>query len=393
MATETPRRQKLKSWLVWTAGVIAAVALVAGNIDTILSTAAKWIGPYMIRYVSPRAAISVALDADLPFADVFAADPSDETRTIAGGRTHRDQKAVLDVPADTRYTIGWQGPGLEAGQAQHILAVKGESLFRLVRTGEADGQIKVSLRQSDPNQPELPTTEPSAKLLLSARAAQAANNPSIPISTGALPELDRATDCARRLIFIGGSPAVGCVGASIQGWLGEVITSLDAGDARRLDALLGENAAAIRNYAQDRHSVPQEAQLRQAIERLIAAPEFWIKYQARVLAAYAQATDAARQIGLVSDRGKLLIFDQLVLGGPGMVTRGVRNYTERYPEGAAGRPDTEAARIRALGQIFKSQVPSGSGAIARRIDTIVSGQGSIRGITFNLNQLGVSDAG
>jgi hypothetical protein len=276
----------MKSWLVGIAGVIAAVAVVASNLDKILSTGATWLGPYIIPYVSPHAVISVALDADLATAvDVFVADPSNETRVIALGQTHRDQKAVLNIPANTRYTIGWQGAGLEAGAAQHILAVKGESLFRLIRMGVADGQIRVSLRQSDPNQPELPTTEPSAKLLISARASQAATNPSIPISTGALPELDRATtivglfetgttDCARRLYFIGRVPAVGCVGASIPGWLGEVITSLDAGDARRLDALLGENAASIRNYAQDRYAIPQETQLRQAMERLIAAPEF-----------------------------------------------------------------------------------------------------------------------
>jgi hypothetical protein len=398
--------RKMKSWLVGIAGVIAAVAVVASNLDKILSTGATWLGPYIIPYVSPHAVISVALDADLATAvDVFVADPSNETRVIALGQTHRDQKAVLNIPANTRYTIGWQGAGLEAGAAQHILAVKGESLFRLIRMGVADGQIRVSLRQSDPNQPELPTTEPSAKLLISARASQAATNPSIPISTGALPELDRATtivglfetgttDCARRLYFIGRVPAVGCVGASIPGWLGEVITSLDAGDARRLDALLGENAASIRNYAQDRYAIPQETQLRQAMERLIAAPEFWIKYQARVLAAYAQATDAAHQVGLVSERGRLLIFDQLVLGGPGMVTRGTRSYAERYPEGASGRPDSEPARIRALGDIFKSQLPGGvGGSIGRRIDTIISGQGSIRGITFNLDQLGVSDGG
>jgi hypothetical protein len=395
----------MKRWLVWIMGMIGAVAVVAGNLDKILSTGAKWLGPYIIPYISPHAAISVVLDADLATAaDVFVADPSNETRVIAVGQTHRDQKAVLNVPANTRYTIGWQGAGLEAGAAEHILAIKGETLFRLVRTGAADGQIKVSLRQSDPNQSELPTTEPSAKLLISARASQAATNPSIPISTGALPELDRATaivglfetgttDCARRLYFISGTPAVGCIGASIQGWLGEVITSLDAGEAHRLDALLGETAASIRNYAQDRRSVPPEPQLRQAMERLIAAPEFWIKYQARVLAAYAQATDTAHQIGLVSERGRLLIFDQLVFGGPGMVARGVRNYTERYPAGAPDRPDGEPARIRELGEIFKSQVPSSFGAIARRIDTIIGGQGSIRGITFDLNQLGVSDAG
>ena len=77
-----------------------------------------------------------------------------------------------------------------------------------------------------------------------------------------------------------------------------------------------------------------------------------------------------------------------------MVARGVRIYTERYPEGAPGRPDSEPARIRAMGEIFKSRVPGRFGTMdERRIETIVSGQGSIRGITFNLNQLGVSDAG
>ena len=107
----------MKSWLVWITGVIAAVALVAGNLDNILSTGAKWLGPYVISYVSPHADISVALDADLAIAvDVFVADPSNETRVIAVGQTHSDQKAVLNVPADTRYTIGWQGAGLEAGQ-------------------------------------------------------------------------------------------------------------------------------------------------------------------------------------------------------------------------------------------------------------------------------------
>jgi hypothetical protein len=175
-----------------------------------------------------------------------------------------------------------------------------------------------------------------------------------------------------------------------------VITALDGGDARRLDALLGGNAAPIRNYAaQDALAIPQDTQLRQAMESLIAAPEFWIKYQASVLARYAQAADTARQIGLVSERGRLLIFDRLVNEGPGSVARAVQSYAARYPEGAPGRPDSEAARIRSLGEIFKSQLPPRPYAafIARRIDTIVSGHGSVRGVTFDLNQLGVSDAG
>jgi len=393
----------MKSWLVWIAGVVAAVALFAHNLDTILATGAKWLAPY----VSPQAAVSVALDADPAVtADVFVADPSDKTRAIAIGRTRRDQKAVLNVPANTFYTIGWQGAGLQAGAAEHILAVKGESLFRLVRTGEAEGQTKLGLRQGDEDQSKPATTAPSAQLLLSARASQAAANPSVGISTGAHPELDRATaivglfetgttDCARRLYFVAGSPAVGCLLASIPGWLADVIITLDGGDSRRLDALLGGNAASIRSYARDAHEVPQQAQLKQAMERLTAVPEFWISYQARVLATYAQATDAARQVGLVSERGRLLIFDRLVNAGPGAVARGLKSYAAQYLEGAAGRPDSEAARIRALGEIFKSQLRSVhfAATFARRIDTIVSGQGSVRGVTFDLNQLGVSDQG
>jgi hypothetical protein len=251
----------MKSWLVWLAGVIAAIALFAHNLDTILATGGKWLGPYLI----PKAAVSAALDADLAITtDVFVADPADKTRAIAVDLARRDRKAVLNVPANTFYTIGWQGAGLEAGAAGHVLAAKGESLFRLVRTGESDGQIKVGLRQSDGDESKPVTTEPSAQLLLSARVSQAAANPSIGISSGALPELDRAaaivglfeigaTDCARRLYFIRGTPAVGCLAASIPGWLADVITTLDGGDSHRLDTLLRENAAPIRSYAQDAH--------------------------------------------------------------------------------------------------------------------------------------------
>ena len=60
---------------------------------------------------------------------------------------------------------------------------------------------------------------------------------------------------------------------------------------------------------------------------------------------------------------------------------------------AADRPANEAARIRTFGEILKAQAPRGfTRSVAHRVDTIVSGRGSIRGITFDFNQLGVSDA-
>jgi hypothetical protein len=123
-----------------------------------------------------------------------------------------------------------------------------------------------------------------------------------------------------------------------------VITALDGADARRLDTLLGENAAPIRSFAQDAHAVPQQAQLKQAMDRLTAAPEFWISYQTRALATYAQATDLARQVGLVSERGRLLVFDRLVNQGAGSVACAVKSYAVQYLAGAAGQPNSEAAR-------------------------------------------------
>lgn len=343
----------MKSWLVWLAGVIAAIALVAHNLDTILATGAKWLGPYLI----PKAAMSVALDADLAItADVFVADPADKTRAIAFDLARRDRKAVLVVPANTFYTIGWQGAGVEAAQPSTSWRPRASPCFAWCALARQAVKSRWACAKVTEMNKKPVTTEPSAQLLLSARASQAAANPSIGISSGALPELDRAaaivglfetgtTDCARRLYFIRGMAAVGCLAASIPGWLADVIVTLDGGDSHRLDSLLGENAVPIRSFAQDAHAVPRKAQLKQAMERLTAAPEFWISYQARVLAAYAQATDVTRQIGLVSERGRLLVFDRLVNAGAGSVAHGVKSYAAQYPEGAPGRPDSEAARI------------------------------------------------
>jgi hypothetical protein len=284
-----------------------------------------------------------------------------------------------------------------------VLAVKGQSSFLLTRAGVAQDRIQLSLRQKDANQATLPTSEPSARLLLSARAVQTVSNPSPVIPAGVLPELDRAvaivglfetgtTDCGRHVYFLPGAssgtrvPAVGCLTVSIPGWLGEIITSLDGGDQHRLDVLLGDDAAAIRGLVPDHGAVLPEPVLREAMQRLTAAPEFWIAYQARVLAGYAQATDLARQFGLVSERGTLLVFDRLVASGSPAVAHALRSYQERYPH----RPDTEAARIQALGEILAAQARTPFDK--RRIDAIVTGHGSVNGISFDLEQLGIPAA-
>jgi hypothetical protein len=295
-----------------------------------------------------------------------------------------------------------------------VLAVKGASGFRLVRTGEDEGVLKVTLRPIDTDAASFTTTEPSARLLISARVAGVTSEPAAVIGASALPELDRAvaivglfetgtTDCARRIFYTpafgttpsGGAkaPAIGCLAMSIPGWLGEVIAEMDDGDAHRLDTVLGDDAAPIRAYAKDWHSLPPPAQLQRATEHLVAAPEFWVAYQARVLAGYTSAAKLARQIGLVSERGRLLVFDQIVQRGPAPVARDARTYSDRYSATAQDRPSTERARIHALGEIFKTETRTPIARMAaRRVDTIVSGRGSIRGISFDLDQLGISGA-
>jgi hypothetical protein len=92
----------------------------------------------------------------------------------------------------------------------------------------------------------------------------------------------------------------------------------------------------------------------------------------------------------------LLVFDQLVQRGPSGIAHAAETYAERYPQTIQDRPVSERTRIQALGDIFKTLpgLPAFmSSAVARRVDTIITGRGSIRGVSFDLDQLGVSDAG
>ncbi len=283
-------------WFAGLAGAIAALAILTANLDKVLSFGAKWIAPYVAPYLQPTSVLTVTIDEDVPgTADVFVANPADDTRAIAVDHVDRSKPAELKVPANVVYTVGWQGAAIEAGAASRILIAEGGAAFHLARSGVSEGQVKVSLRQQEGNEPAPAATPPNANLLISARSVQAINSGSVSLGAGALPELDRAvaiiglfetgsTDCARRVYFVpafGGdanavTPAVGCLGMSIPGWLTDVLNNLDDGDTHRLDAVLGDHAAAIRAYIADRTAIPEQAILRAATEQLAASPEFCI---------------------------------------------------------------------------------------------------------------------
>jgi hypothetical protein len=122
----------VKTWLISVGAVVAAVALFATNIDNILTVSAKWLGPYLAPYISPQAHIAIRLDDEaVKGADVFVSDPASEAHVLAVGRTRRGEEAVLTVPANVLYKVGWQGPNIAAGVAAlPVLARQGASASR-----------------------------------------------------------------------------------------------------------------------------------------------------------------------------------------------------------------------------------------------------------------------
>jgi hypothetical protein len=385
------------------AGILAIFAVV-GWVSDFLSVG-TWLYPRLEPYFSPRSTIHVDLAADMPVkVSLFVEDPVNPGTSLTTSDVQQRQPAVLIVPTGPIYLIGWTGPGLEA-DTRKIPFVKGDSSFHLVSAGSAGSLgLKLSLVQEDPAQAILPGPGPSAGLLFSAKARAAAESSKPFAPTIVLPELDRAvsiigfetgtTDCARHVFWMpSGGPLIGCLAFSVPGWLGDVITSLDGGEAHRLDTIVPAQAALLRNFVQNPGSVGGDAELRGAINSLVAEPEFWIQYEAKILVGYNEAAGAARKVGFVSERGRLLMFDRLVNGGPGAVNRAIREYSDKYPATSPSRPGTEAARIAALGEIFEADLRPQLPVVKQRIDTIVRGHGTIRGIAFDLDQLDVSDAG
>jgi hypothetical protein len=382
--------------------MIAAIAVVTANIDKILVFAGKWLLPYL----TPRTELVIALDPAEQgrIIHVYAAEPGTKPpKIIAVGEASVREPAKFTLPAGTLYDIGWQGTRIRPEVSTGVLVVKGSS-FRLVNAGKVDDQSKLELRWSESDKPAPASREPTAGLLIAASATQASAEASTPVAVSILPEVDRAimivgmfetgtTDCTRRVYAALHHVTVGCLWFSVPGALASVVISLDAGDARKLDTLVGPDAALVRGYTQDQSGVADDDELKKAFEHLVALPEFWIAYDQRALDYYEQAAVTARQIGLTSERGRLLIFDRLI-NAPGQVVRAVRSYAEQYPEGAANRPATEPERIHTLADMLKVQVGGRSRpGIVRRIDTIASGHGSINGINFDLDALGISDAG
>lgn len=397
-----PRRARVIS--ASAIALLAAVATILGNVDKIAASVGGWLRPWL----QSQAEIEVVLDTKTPKSITVALVDKDrviDTQVLQGARAGQ-----FLAPAHSRYTLIWQGPATKPERADDILAPPGRTRWRLVAAGGADGQEVLSLRPVGTE--DGPTTSPpSAGILASVVAAQSSRDPSArPPGSGLVPELDRAvfivglfesgtTDCHRAVTVQSFGIGVGCLGIGIPGWLSDVLLRLrdrkpDAlrrafGDDEPFIISLLEGSDILRRLRAGLETPERRDSIAAGFSRLVETIEFRQIFHAQIVDAYGDALKSARLLGLESERGTLFVFDRTINQGAGIVAR-LHGMVEADPAGFSALD--EAGRIRRFGDALKARVPSVMRSYtARRIDAIQGGRATVRGITYDLNALGISD--
>jgi len=400
---------RLKKLWLYSAAAVAALAGLMVNLDTIASYAARWLGPWLRQ----ETRIDVLFDAPHERTLILAiAEGSDvlDTQTIHGGMTAR-----FRVPAHARYTLVWQGPRFKAASIGDILAPSQSYLWRLALAGREEETDLLKLLAEGLAE-ELQTAAAPASLLVSAQAAVFARNPALRNNGFALlPELDRAvaviglfeqgtTDCALSYWVTRIGIGAGCVGASIPGALGGLITQLDRDHPELINETFGETAALLRDlvaadfFEQTRRirAIYDDKQtlerLRRGTAELVRTPAFRVAHQGRLLAWYRQALATARSLGLQSERGVLFVIDRQVTQGSAAFRRIRAAYDAQLAEHGDIAAFDDRTRLGLLAQLVIDSTPAGRRkSVASRVETIVSGKRTMRGVAFDLNALGIRD--
>ncbi|PWS34894.1 hypothetical protein DFH01_21325 [Falsiroseomonas bella] len=337
------------------------------------------------------------------------------TVAVVGGRVFESHVfagtggAVFSVPANARYTVAWQGVGYKPGEVGSIIVPTRPQRWRLAPAGREENQDLLALRAENAASPE-PSSPASAAILVASTVPRGpADAPGG--DAALLPEIDRAlsvvglfemgtTLCSRRVMVSQFGIAVGCLAMSLPGPAAGIIRRLDERHAALLDAVLGDEAGFIRDLASRRPldlaplqplaaDASRRARLSERLEALAATAEFRIEQQVEVLEWYRRALVTARAFGLRSERGVLFVFDRLVSQGFAWPDR-IRAAYE-----AAVAPDaTEAARLAALAAASAARLsgptpPAVAARLRDRMQIIATGKGTIRGVAFDLDVLGI----
>lgn len=387
---------RLKSSWIAIVAAIAAVAGLLGNLDKIATMAAQMLKPWL----QVEATFEIVLDPKAARPLVLAIAERD--RVLDTQRIVPGTPASFSVPINARYTVVWQGPGYKPGTVNDILAPPQTSRWNLRITAKDDGQDALSLRAAEESSDRQTAPAPAALLL--------ASTPPVAGAGGAMAaEVDRAlaviglfevgtTECSRSVAITPVGIVFGCIGFGLPGPASVLVKGLDADDPAILERALGDLAPLVRELASRTRVIARDLEtlapdtrqrLTERLRLLAASPEFRLRHQQLALDWYRRALTVAASFDLASERGVLLVLDRLVQQGPGWANRLRPAYAARVEE---TKPADERARIAILAALLKAQsLPGGHSAmVGRRIDTIATGRSTARGVTYDLEAIGIS---
>lgn len=310
----------------------------------------------------------------------------------------RDSPATFVVPANKSYTVYWQGSGFLAASYSQLLAPASTIHALLVGKARQDDVLVLQLRLDDPSrggEKVVETTNAPAELLLTQVNPQ-----------GALPGFDRAvaivgmfvtgtTTCGKTVFNFGDfEPNLGCLGMSLADVLPAASVEMGGDATLGLNELTPHQQELLQKLMTLRFldkDITSDRDYGPLVARVTQVPEVWVAAQTRALQLYAEALGVARALRLRSERGVLLAFDRIVMEGSARVTRAVPEINRAIADGG-GEP-TEAGRIAVAAAYFRDnlKVPGPlRAALERQINTIESGKGSLRGVDFDLDQIGIT---
>lgn len=409
-------RKVLLSWWTIVFTVIAAIAAVIGNIEKIAGTADHWLGDYL----RPQGIVEIAMMSSLQRELTVALTAGAEVTKM--GELTAEKPAVFAVRANAGYKLIWMGPGYKAG-SYDILVPPRRMRWVFRSSGQKEEDLDVLELRLEGGRQAAATAPAPAGLLIAASAAQIAQNPAIrPARVNLIPELDRAltiealfevgtTDCGSHISIVSNSISgstqiiVGCLGFGIPGQFADILRNLDQEEPKVLDTALADFAPALRQ-AMSASSTEEtsaalssasadevgNARLTAALRRLVQTPQVRAAQSEQNLRLYRQALRGADELGLVSERGVLFVFDRLVNQGPSVIKRlqaGISAKLEQRPQG--GGTLSEGERLVLLGDLVKGELHGRYPFLLRRIDAIVSGRGTFNGIDYDFTALGIRD--
>jgi len=387
------------------AAALAAAAAVVDNSKTVGGFVAEWLYPL----VETEATFVVGLDPEAPRElNVAVADKATPNRAVDQLALAPGGSVTFQVPIKAFYVISWEGNGYKAAAIDDIQAPAKTRRWTLSLSDNTDDGIVLKPDEEGTNSKIETVAAPAATLIAGASAADKTGGSAPMAGSQLVPELYRAlatvglfevgtTDCMAFSYVNDFDLGVGCLAASVRGPLGGLFKAIDERQPALLDQFLGEDAAFIRRlvetggqpstYQELKGQKERQKHLREGLGALARTLDFRSEYQLFAERYYARALQRAKELNLRSERGVLFVFDREVQQGPGWLRKIAAEYGQQEKSIAAG---DDRKRLELLSRLLKSTLPQSFVQHATgRMDTIISGQGTLRGIAFDLDSIGI----